>query len=93
MPVKRSNCCFRHPRSTIVDTLIRLADINLYLGDLDRAAECGHEALAEAQGANVVARCKGIIGATEFFGGDVDAGERWFMEAMTSLSIPANRGT
>jgi ADP-ribosylglycohydrolase/tetratricopeptide (TPR) repeat protein len=74
------------PSANRLETLVRLADINLYLGDLARAAECATEARAEAGSPAAVARCTGILGATAFFAGDVDEGERRFLEAMTALT-------
>lgn len=74
------------PSVNRLDTLIRLADVNLYLGKLERAGEYAREALAEAPAPNAIARCHGIVGAAAFYGGDIDEGERQYVEAMTVLS-------
>ena len=74
------------PTADRLETLVRLADIDLYLGDLRQAGVHGMEALALADGANQVARCKGIVGAASIFAGDVATAERMFVEAMTALS-------
>jgi ADP-ribosylglycohydrolase len=74
------------PSANRLDILVRLADINLYLGDLARAAEYAEDALTEAKSPTALARCAGILGAAAFFAGDVNEGERQFVEAMTVLS-------
>ncbi len=74
------------PSARRLETLIRLADINLYLGELATAGDYAKEALAEAGDANTVARCHGGIGAAAFFAGRIDEGEHAFVEAMTVLS-------
>lgn len=75
-----------------VQTLIRLADIDLYLGDFSSAQRHGHAALkaiADASSENVRARCLGIIAATEFFGGDIDTARTRFSHALELLkSVP-----
>jgi ADP-ribosylglycohydrolase/tetratricopeptide (TPR) repeat protein len=74
------------PSARRVETLIRLADVNLYLGELTTAAGYSKEALAEARDANTVARCQGGVGAAAFFAGRIDEGEHAFVDAMTVLS-------
>lgn len=72
-----------------LQVLIRLADIGLYLGEFPDAARYGRAALAEAErsgGANARARCLGILGATEFFGGNIDEGETYFLRALDLLT-------
>jgi len=67
--------------------------IDLYLGELSRAAEHGSQALAEAGQSGTVsqrARCIGILGAAAFFGGDVDEGKRRFEEALSLLTGAAD---
>lgn len=75
-----------------VEALIWLADIHLYLGNLELAAEQGQAALEEATRSGTLterARCLGLIGAARFFSGAVDDGEARFLEALQLLqSIP-----
>jgi hypothetical protein len=76
-----------------IDVLIRIADIDLYLGELSRASEHGSEALAVAGQSGTVsqrARCIGILGAAAFFGGDVDEGKRRFEQALSLLTGAAD---
>lgn len=71
-----------------VQTLIRLADIDLYLGDFSSAQRYGHAALkaaSESESPNIHARCLGIIAATEFFGGDIDTAQNRFSHALEQL--------
>jgi ADP-ribosylglycohydrolase/tetratricopeptide (TPR) repeat protein len=98
----RSELCFVHgdftrarrevellvdaPSANRLEVLVRLADIHLYLGELEAAAERAQEALAVADSPTEVARCTAIVGAAAFFGGDVDEGEAQFVKAMTLLS-------
>jgi ADP-ribosylglycohydrolase/tetratricopeptide (TPR) repeat protein len=68
-----------------IQSLIRLADIDLYLGDFSSAQRYGHAALTDAsmaESSNVHARCLGIIAATEFFGGDIDTAHTRFSHAL-----------
>jgi ADP-ribosylglycohydrolase len=74
------------PSARRLETLIRLADIDLYLGELARAGEYAREALAEAADEATVARCRGAIAASVFYAGRIDEGEREFVEAMAVLS-------
>jgi ADP-ribosylglycohydrolase/tetratricopeptide (TPR) repeat protein len=74
------------PSANRLDTLVRLADINLYLGELAQAGEHAKEALAGARSPVATARCTAIVGAVAFFAGDVDEGDRRFVEAMSALS-------
>jgi ADP-ribosylglycohydrolase len=64
-----------------LDGLIRLADVHLYLGEFDTAAQRAADALDLARrsaSASLQARCLGILGATQFFVGAVDqAWDRW----------------
>lgn len=74
------------------EALIWLADIHLYLGNLELAAEQGQAALEEATRSGTLterARCLGLIGAARFYSGAVDEGEARFLEALQLLqSIP-----
>lgn len=72
-----------------VDVLIRLADVALYVGHLDEAQDWGQQALERAQKAGSAtqqARCLGIIGASAFFGQDLDEGLSRFREALELIS-------
>ena len=68
-----------------IHVLIRLADIALYLGDFSEAQRYGRSALdlSGAEDANLRARCHGIVAATEYFGGDIEAAEMRFVRAGT----------
>jgi ADP-ribosylglycohydrolase/tetratricopeptide (TPR) repeat protein len=70
-----------------VQVLIRLADIALYLGDFSEAQRYGRSALALAStsDASLRARCYGIVAATEYFGGDIQAAETRFGDALELL--------
>ena len=70
-----------------VHVLIRLADIALYLGDFSEAQRYGRSALdlASTSDASLRARCGGIVAATEYFGGDIQAAETRFREALQLL--------
>ena len=70
-----------------VHVLIRLADIALYLGDFSEAQRYGRSALdlASTSDANLRARCYGIVAATEYFGGDIQAAETRFGDALELL--------
>jgi ADP-ribosylglycohydrolase/tetratricopeptide (TPR) repeat protein len=71
-----------------IQTLIRLADIDLYLGDFSSAQRHGHAALKDAieSGSdNLHARCLGIVAATEFFGGDIDTAHTRYSNALELL--------
>jgi len=71
-----------------IEALIWLADIHLYLGDLELAAEQGQAALEEANRSGSLterARCLGLIGAARFFSGAVDEGEARFLEGLRLL--------
>jgi ADP-ribosylglycohydrolase len=70
-----------------VHVLIRLADIALYLGDFSEAQRYGRSALdlASTSDANLRTRCGGIVAATEYFGGDIQAAETRFREALQLL--------
>jgi ADP-ribosylglycohydrolase len=71
-----------------VQTLIRLADIDLYLGDFSNAQRHGHAALKiaeDSRSANTHARCLGIIAATELFAGDIDQAHARFSHALDLL--------
>jgi ADP-ribosylglycohydrolase/energy-coupling factor transporter ATP-binding protein EcfA2 len=75
-----------------IQTLIRLADIDLYLGDFSSAQRHGHAALkaaSDSSSENVRARCLGIIAATEFFGGDIDTARTRFSQALEFLKSVA----
>ena len=67
--------------------LIRLADIALYLGDFSEAQRYGRSALdlSGTEDANLRARCHGIVAATEYFGGNIEAAETRFREALELL--------
>ena len=70
-----------------VHVLIRLADIALYLGDFSGAQRYGRAALdlSSTSDANLRARCYGIVAATEYFGGDIQAAETRFRDALELL--------
>ena len=70
-----------------VHVLVRLADIALYLGDFSEAQRYGRSALdlASTSDANLRARCYGIVAATEYFGGDIQAAETRFGDALELL--------
>ncbi len=70
-----------------VHVLIRLADITLYLGDFSEAQRYGRSALglASTSDANLRARCEGIVAATEYFGGDIQAAGTRFRDALELL--------
>ena len=70
-----------------IHVLIRLADIALYLGDFSEAQRYGRSALdlSSTADANLRARCHGIVAATEYFGGDIQAAETRFREALELL--------
>lgn len=77
----------RTPSARKVEALIRLADVNLYLGELRTAGDHARAALAAAgDDAAAAARSKGAIGASAFFAGRVEEGEREFVEAIALLS-------
>ncbi|WP_158566732.1 ADP-ribosylglycohydrolase family protein [Actinomadura craniellae] len=69
------------------EALVKLADIELYLGEFPAAQEHVRRAL-DTIGPGLVplrARCLGMLGATEFFAGDVDEGRTRFEEALRLL--------
>ena len=70
-----------------VHVLIRLADIALYLGDFSEAQRYGRSALdlGSTSDASLRARCYGIVAATEYFGGDIQAAETRFGDALELL--------
>ena len=70
-----------------VRVLIRLADIALYLGDFSEAQRYGRSALdlASTSDASLRARCYGIVAATEYFGGDIQAAQTRFRDALELL--------
>ena len=70
-----------------VHVLIRLADIALYLGDFSEAQRYGRSALdlSSTSDASLRARCYGIVAATEYFGGDIQAAETRFGDALELL--------
>ena len=70
-----------------VKVLVRLADIALYLGDFSEAQRYGRSALdlASTSDASLRARCYGIVAATEYFGGDIQAAQTRFGEALELL--------
>ena len=70
-----------------VHVLIRLADIALYLGDFSEAQRYGRSALdlSSTSDANLRARCYGIVAATEYFGGDIQAAGTRFGDALELL--------
>jgi AAA ATPase domain/MalT-like TPR region len=73
------------PSADRIQAVIRLADIDLYLGNFSRAQRHGYTALqlaTESASGNLCARCLGIIAATEFFGGEIEAAGRRFSEAL-----------
>jgi ADP-ribosylglycohydrolase len=87
--VREAEEALRSSSADRIDVLIRIADIDLYLGELSRAREHGGQALSEASRSGTVsqrARCTGILGAAAFFGGDVDEGRRRFEEALSLLT-------
>ncbi len=74
--------------SNRIEALIWLADIHLYLGDLELAVKQGQAALEEANRSGSLterARCLGLIGAARFFSGAVDEGEARFLEELRLL--------
>ena len=70
-----------------VHVLIRLADIALYLGDFSQAQRYGRAALdlAGTSDAGLRARCEGIVAATEYFGGEIQAAKTRFRDALDLL--------
>src|SRR6266568_2414438 len=70
-----------------IHVLIRQADIALYLGDFSEAQRYGRSALdlSSTSDANLRARCYGIVAATEYFGGDIQAAQVRFGEALQLL--------
>ncbi|HEV2253393.1 MAG TPA: ADP-ribosylglycohydrolase family protein [Streptosporangiaceae bacterium] len=70
-----------------VHVLIRLADIALYLGDFSQAQRYGRSALelASTSDAGLRARCEGIVAATEYFGGEIEAAQTRFRDALDLL--------
>lgn len=70
-----------------IHVLIRLADIALYLGDFSEAQRYGRAALelSSTADANLRARCHGIVAATEYFGGEIQAAQTRFREALDLL--------
>lgn len=70
-----------------IHVLIRLADIALYLGDFSEAQRYGRSALdlSSTTDAGLRARCHGIVAATEYFGGEVQAAETRFGDALDLL--------
>ena len=70
-----------------IHVLIRLADIALYLGDFSEAQRYGRSALdlSSTADANLRARCHGIVAATEYFGGEIQAAETRFRDALELL--------
>jgi Tetratricopeptide repeat len=77
-----------------VHVLIRLADIALYLGDFSEAQRYGRSALdlASTSDASLRARCYGIVAATEYFGGDIQAAETRFGDALELLKEMPDAG-
>lgn len=68
-----------------IEVLIRLADIELYLGSFTDAHRYVQDAFIEAERSGSIsqrARCLGEIGAIEFFGGDITRGDSLFTEAL-----------
>jgi tetratricopeptide (TPR) repeat protein len=76
-----------------LDARVWLAGIYLYLGRMGVAREHAEAALADAGGdVTLEARCHGIIGASWFYSGDLDAAEHWFHVAASALSaVPTDR--
>ena len=70
-----------------VKVLVRLADISLYLGDFSEAQRYGRSALdlSSTSDTSLRARCYGIVAATEYFGGDIQAAETRFGDALGLL--------
>ena len=70
-----------------VRVLVRLADISLYLGDFSEAQRYGRSALdlASTSDASLRARCYGIVAATEYFGGEIQAAQTRFGDALALL--------
>ena len=70
-----------------VHVLIRLADIALYLGNFSEAQRYGRSALdlSSTSDTSLRARCYGIVAATEYFGGDIQAAETRFGDALELL--------
>ncbi len=68
--------------------LLRLADTHLYLGEFDRATDYARQAVDLISATGSVAeraRCMLVLGATLFFGGEVDAGEQQYLQALNLL--------
>jgi ADP-ribosylglycohydrolase len=77
-----------------VHVLSRLADIALYLGDFSEAQRYGRSALdlASTSDASLRARCYGIVAATEYFGGDIQAAQTRFGAALELLEDAPEAG-
>lgn len=78
----------RYAPADLLDGLIRLADVHLYLGEFDSAAQRAADALELARrsgSASLQARCLGIMGATQFFVGAVDQAWGSWMQALDFL--------
>ncbi|MDF3044064.1 MAG: hypothetical protein K0R30_292 [Ornithinibacter sp.] len=73
------------PAVESTEALIRLSDINLYLGQLRRALELSTEALAGTEDPTDRSRCLGGIGGSRLHMGDVTGGEQAFLEGMAAL--------
>ncbi len=72
-----------------IEVLIRLADIELYLGRFPDAERYVREASAEAEQAGSIpqrARCLGELGAIAFFGGDITRGDALFTQALALIA-------
>ena len=74
------------PAADRAKILLQLGSINLYLGELDRAALHGNEVLAEGAEPTAIARAQGLLGAAAFFAGDVDGGEAHYLRALSFFS-------
>lgn len=77
------------PAAERTESLVRLAEINLYLGEFEAASRYAAQALPDAKQAAAIAiqaRCQGVHAATMFFSGGVDEGEALLQETMTLLS-------
>ncbi len=77
-----------------IEVLIRLADIELYLGRFPDAERYVQEASAEAEQSGSItqrARCLGELGAIAFFSGEITSGATLFTQALALITgMPAD---